>query len=188
MLKGMQRFAKPGQRVRYLCQDETRLGLKTIAGRLITACGVKPVGETQWQRDCFWLYGVVEPLSGFTFFYEFSHLDRTCFQQFLDLLSLELGDDLALIQVDQATAHTANDLIWPRNIYLTFQPSHCPELNPIERFWLFLKKQLAWQNCPNLEELRKLLSSKLDAISAETIASLTSYDFILEALFGAALY
>jgi hypothetical protein len=184
----MRGWAKPGKRVRYLCQDETRLGLKTIAGRLITACGVKPVGETQWQRDCFWLYGVVEPLTGFTFFYEFSHLDQTCFQQFLDLLSLELGDDIALIQVDQATAHTADGIIWPRNIFPTFQPSHCPELNPIERFWLFLKKQLAWQNCPTLEELRELLSSKLDAISPEMIASLTSYDFILEALFGAASY
>jgi len=32
-----------GKRLRYLCQDETRLGLKTIAGRLITATGVKPL-------------------------------------------------------------------------------------------------------------------------------------------------
>jgi hypothetical protein len=143
MLKGMQHLAQPRQRVRYLCQDETRLGLKTIPGRLMTACGVKPIGETQWKRDCFWLYGVVEPLSGFSFFYEFSHLDRTCFQAFLDLLSLQLGNDIALIQVDQATAHTATNLICPSNIILTFQPSHSPELNPIERFGLFLKKHLA---------------------------------------------
>jgi hypothetical protein len=184
----MRELVTAGKRVRYLCQDETRLGLKTIAGRLITARGVKPVGETQWQRDCFWLYGVVEPLTGFSFFYEFSHLDCTCFQKFLDLLSLELGDDIALIQVDQATAHTANSIIWPSNIFLTFQPSHCPELNPIEQFWLFLKQQLAWNNCPTLEALRQLLSAKLDTISSETVASLTSYDFILEALFGASSY
>lgn len=188
MLKGIQRTAKPGQQVRYLCQDETRLGLKTIAGRLITACGVKPLGQTQWQRDCFWLYGVVEPLTGFSFFYEFSHLDRICFQTFLDLLSLQLGDDIAVIQVDQATAHTANDLVWPSNIILTFQPPHSPELNPIERFWLWLKQQLAWVNCADLEELRKRVASELDKISSERIASLTSYDFILEALFGAASY
>ena len=86
---------------------------------------------------------MVEPLTGFSFFYEFSHLDRVCFQQFLELLSLELGDDIALMQVDQATAHTTNSIIWPRNIFPTFQPSHCPELNPVERFWLLLKKPLA---------------------------------------------
>ncbi len=45
-------------------KNETRLGLKTIAGHLITAAGVKPIGLSQWQRDNFYLYGVVEPLSG----------------------------------------------------------------------------------------------------------------------------
>ncbi len=187
MLKGMQRLAQPGQRIRYLCQDETRLGLKTIVSRLITACGVKPVGPNQWKRQCFWLYGAVEPLSGFSFFYEFSHLDYTCFQRFLDLLSAELGNDMAILQVDQASAHIANDLVWPANIVLTYQPSHCPQLNPIERFWLHLKQQLAWENCPTLDALRDLLKQTLETISAETIVSLTAYDFILEALFGAAL-
>lgn len=44
---------------------ETRLGLKTIAGRLITAPGIKPTGLSQWQRDNFYLYGVVDQLRGF---------------------------------------------------------------------------------------------------------------------------
>jgi DDE superfamily endonuclease len=183
----MQRLAKPGQRIRYLCQDETRLGLKTLTGRLITALGVKPVGWSQWQRDCFWLYGAVEPLSGFSFFFEFSHLDEVCFQQFLNRLSDELGDDIALLQVDQARAHTANGLVWPSNIVPIFQPPHSPELNPIERFWLLLKRMLAWKNSSTLKQLREILSAALDTILPESIASLTSYDFILEALFGAAL-
>ena len=161
------------------------MGLKTITGRLITALGVKPVGATQWQRDAFWLYGAVEPLSGFSFFYEFSHLDEVCFQRFLDLLSVELNDDFAVLQVDQASAHTANQLVWPHNLVPTFQPPHSPELNPIERFWLFLKRQLAWENCPSLDDLKARLSTLLQHITPETIASLTSYDFILEALFGA---
>ncbi len=33
ILKGMQPLAGAGRRIRYLCQDETRLGLKTIARR-----------------------------------------------------------------------------------------------------------------------------------------------------------
>ncbi|MBD6620869.1 hypothetical protein FNW02_35320 [Komarekiella sp. 'clone 1'] len=87
--------------MRYLCQDETRLGLKTIAGHLITARGVKPVGLSQLQRENFYLYGVVEPLSGYSFFYEFPYLNGDCFQNFLDLLSADLGDDIAVIQFDQ---------------------------------------------------------------------------------------
>jgi len=30
----------------------------------------------------------------------------------------------------------------PENIVLLFQPSYSPEVNPIERLWLELKKQL----------------------------------------------
>ena len=72
--------------MRYLCQDETRLGLKTITGRLITAKGIKPLGHSQWRRENFYLYGVVEPLSGYSFFYEFPYLNADCFQHFLELV------------------------------------------------------------------------------------------------------
>jgi len=34
-------------KIRFLCEDETRLGLKTISGRKITAEGVKPYGKVQ---------------------------------------------------------------------------------------------------------------------------------------------
>jgi len=59
------------------------------------------------------------------------------------------------------------------------------ELNPIERFWEFLKVKLQWENCQTLAQLRQKLADVL-AITPEQIASLTSYDFILEALFSAA--
>ncbi|MFH7024330.1 MAG: hypothetical protein ACHBN1_02745 [Heteroscytonema crispum UTEX LB 1556] len=51
----------------YLCQDESRFGLQTIPGRLITLKGRKPIGSTQWKRDNFYLYGVVKPLTGHHF-------------------------------------------------------------------------------------------------------------------------
>ncbi|MHC5932942.1 hypothetical protein [Nostoc sp.] len=71
-----QKLFGKGKRLRYLCQDQTRLGLKTETGKLITAFGVKPVAPVLWKRDNFWLYGVVEPLSGWHFCKEYTHLDR----------------------------------------------------------------------------------------------------------------
>lgn len=106
-----------------MCQDETRLGLKTIAGRLITAKGVKPIGLSQWQRENFYLYGVVEPLSGYSFFYDFSHLDGDCFQRFLELLSKDIGDDIAVIQFDQGSFHRAKAHEAPRKYYPYFSTS-----------------------------------------------------------------
>ena len=38
---------------------------------MITACGVKPVGLYQWLFEYLWLYGLVEPKTGDSFFYEF---------------------------------------------------------------------------------------------------------------------
>lgn len=170
-----------------MCQDETRLGLKTIAGRLITSKGVKPIGLSQWQRHNFYLYGVVEPESGYSFFYEFSHLDGDCFQRFLELLSAELGDDVAVVQLDQGSLHTIKTLDCPENIIPIFQPPHSPELNPIERFWEFLKSKLEWENCKTLDQLRHRLTEVLENITPDMIFSLTCYDFILEALFSASL-
>ena len=73
----MEKFRK----VRYWCQDESRLGLITLTSRKITLSGVKPVGVEQWKFDYLWLYGLVEPASGESFFLEFSHLDSICFEK-----------------------------------------------------------------------------------------------------------
>jgi hypothetical protein len=50
--------------MRYFVQDESRFGLKTLVGRVLTACGIKPIGEWQWLFKAFWLYGAVEPATG----------------------------------------------------------------------------------------------------------------------------
>lgn len=69
------------RKIRYWCGDESRFGLQTIAGKLITLKGIKPIGLTQWKRDNFYLYGVVEPLTGQSFILEFTHLDTMCNEQ-----------------------------------------------------------------------------------------------------------
>lgn len=94
-----QRLFGKGKRLRYLCQDETRLGLKTETGKVIMAFGVKPIAPVLWKRDNFWLYGVVEPLSGWHFCQEYDRLNTQRFQEFIDALSHQLGDDIALIQL-----------------------------------------------------------------------------------------
>jgi hypothetical protein len=50
-----------GKVIHYLCQDETRVGLKTQTGKVITAKGVKPRVAVQWGRENFWIYGALTP-------------------------------------------------------------------------------------------------------------------------------
>jgi hypothetical protein len=69
--------AKDG--LKYWCQDETRMGLKTIERKKNTARGVKPIGLVQWNFKAYYLYGAVAPQTGESFGWEFSHLDSRCF-------------------------------------------------------------------------------------------------------------
>ncbi|HIK14974.1 MAG TPA: hypothetical protein IGS53_06720 [Leptolyngbyaceae cyanobacterium M33_DOE_097] len=105
-----QRYAA---RIRYGCEDETRVGLFTVPHRKLTGFGVKLVGEVQWQFLYRWLYGFVEPHSGVCWFMEFSHLDGTCFETALAQFAAQFPDDLHVIQVDNAGAHQANALTLP---------------------------------------------------------------------------
>ena len=81
-------------RVRFFCEDETRIGLKTIGGKKITARGVKPVGKVQWKFQATYLYGIVEPKTGEHFFYEFTHLNSQCFEIFLQLVSEKFANSM----------------------------------------------------------------------------------------------
>ena len=78
LVERVKKIYKPWQRLRYWCQDESRMGLHTMRGRLLTLTGVKPKGRVQWNFQALWLYGLVEPLTGDSFFYEFCHLDTVC--------------------------------------------------------------------------------------------------------------
>jgi hypothetical protein len=175
-----------GKVIQYLCQDETRVGLKTQSGKVITAKGVKPKVAVQWGRENFWIYGAIAPLSGDHFLHEYPKLNGECFQAFLDWLSEQLGEDWAILQLDQAPAHMSSAIRWPENIIPLVQPPHSPELNPIERFWQLLKQGLKNQVFPSLQALRERIQALFDQLTLEQVSSVSAYDFILEALFYAA--
>jgi hypothetical protein len=168
--------------IRYFAQDESRFGLKTLIGRLITASGVKPIGQWQWLFKAFWLYGAVEPATGEAFFLQFSHVDTLCYQRFLDEFSKAYPDSLNILQVDNGRFHKGKDLIVPENVILLFQPPYSPELNPIERLWEFLKADLKWASFKTLDQLQTKIDQLLAQLTPEIIASVTGYAFILDAL------
>lgn len=170
------------RQIRYFAQDETRFGLKTLCTRLITACGVKPIGQWQWLFKAFWLYGAVEPATGESFFLQFSHVDTQCYQRFLDEFSKAYRDSLNILQVDNGRFHTGKNLIVPENVILLFQPPYCPELNPIERLWEHLKANLKWASFQTLPQLQTKVDQLLGQLTPEMIASITGYSFILDAL------
>jgi len=89
---------------------------------VITLAGVKPEGLVGWQRQNFYLYGVVEPATGASFFWEFSKLDNLCFQRFLELFSQAFPESLNLLQMDNGRFHQSTALRLPENAQLAQPP------------------------------------------------------------------
>ncbi|BAP54376.1 hypothetical protein THII_0079 [Thioploca ingrica] len=168
--------------VHYWCQDESRFGLKTITRRRLTLRGVKPHSQVQWSFKSSYLYGRVEPLTGESFFLEFSHLNTDCFQAYWREFSQAYPHQLHLIQMDNATGHPTKRLIVPENIILWFQPAPSPDCNPIERVWAWIKGQIAWHLFNDLEPLQAEVALSLKTLSHSFFSSITGKNRLLAEL------
>ncbi|NER83917.1 MAG: IS630 family transposase [Leptolyngbya sp. SIO1D8] len=153
----------PDWHIRYWVEDESRFGLKPICRRRITAHGVPPIALPQWRFEWVWLYGFVEPLTGESFFWEYSRLDHQCFGEVLAAFTREYSnpDEMHIIQLDQSAVHRATDLEIPPNVAFYFYPPYSPELNPIEQLWALLKGRLSNRLWFDLYELKQALSHQL---------------------------
>ncbi|NEP86683.1 MAG: hypothetical protein F6K18_07475 [Okeania sp. SIO2C2] len=81
--------------------------------------------------------------------------DTVCMEKYLELFAEKYPDDLHIIQLDNRPLHQSLNMSIPENIIFLFQPPYSPELNPIERLWLEIKRKLKWEIFENLEQLRK---------------------------------
>lgn len=133
------------------------------------------------------IYGLVEPRSRESFFLDGRHLNSLCFEKYLEEFPQKFPSDFHIRQLDNGKLHRKLELVIPENIILLFQPLYCPELNPIERFWKHLKKELKWINFNNLDELRDRLKKIFNSLSQEIVASVTGWQFIWDALFLAGI-
>ena len=63
-------------------------------------------------------------------------------QQFLDRFAATIGKSEHVVMVlDQAGWHDSRALSVPANVTLVALPPYSPELNPVERVWLYLKER-----------------------------------------------
>lgn len=83
--------------------------------------------------------------------------------------------------VDQAGWHDSNDLVVPENVVLLPLPAYSPELNPIERIWLFLKERyLSHRLHDDYDSIVDAACAAWNRLCAETgrIKSLCTYPWI----------
>jgi transposase len=111
-----------------------------------------------------------------------------CYQMFLEAFAKAYPDTLNILQVDKGACHKAKDLVIPDNLILLFQPPYCPELNAIERLWQHLKKDLRWGLFKDLTQLQTKVDKLIADLTSETVASVTGFSFVLDALSVAGIF
>ena len=163
-------------------QDESRFGLHTIPRRRLTLTGVKPVGLRQHRFQALYLFGIVAPATGETYFEAALKFNCASFQRFLDAFASDHADTFNIIVLDNSKVHRAKDLRLPPQTALLFLPPYSPELNPVERIWLALKSNLAWLCLPSLSTLQDRLQLTLNSFSLSDFQSLSAFPFISTAL------
>lgn len=103
-------------------------------------------------------------------------------QEFLDRFSAMLPkDEIAVMYLDQAGWHGARELRVPENVVLEPLPPYSPELNPVERIWLYLKERfLSHRLLDDYEAIVEAACKAWNRLTAEAgrLTSLCSYPWI----------
>jgi transposase len=79
------------------------------------------------------------------------------------------------------TCYTAKKLKIPENIRLLPQPSHSPELNPVEHIWEDLReKAMPNKAFKSLDQLEDALCTRLRELEdhPETVRSMTNFTYL----------
>ena len=146
-------------------------------GKRLTAKGVKPICPYHHKFENTYLFGAFSPITGASFMLELPYCNSLTFQLFLDEFTIERPTELKIMFLDNGAFHKAKGLKIPDNIILVFLPPYSPELNPAEKVWWVLKREINLQVFKSLKELQIYLDKIIKkVINEESIRRLTSYE------------
>lgn len=98
------------------------------------------------------------------------------FQIFLDELSGQDTDEYKVMILDNGAFHKAKRLKIPDNIGLVFLPPYSPELNPAEKVWWTIKREISMKVFKTLDELAAEIQRIVQTIiTTDKVKSMTDY-------------
>ena len=104
--------------------------------------GQRPPPLCDQRYTCAHLFAAVRPSTGQSFALVLPEANTGAMQVFLDSFAAQLAPhERAAMLLDQARWHGARDLVVPGNVTLVPLPSYAPQLNPVERVWLYLRER-----------------------------------------------
>ena len=153
-----------------------RFGTRTALGRRWMRLGKRAKGTQKIGYEYAYLYVSIKPFTGEVFALILPALNKECFNLFADLRSADL-ERKTLMVLDGATAHRLDE---NELIEITKIPPYSPELNPVERFFQELRRELKFRVFETIEEAEIYISEKLLEFiqDKERVRKLTLYPYI----------
>lgn len=121
-------------------QDEARIGQKTKRTRRWALRGSRPSAPTDLRTQSAYIFGAICPALKKAAGLVLSKANTTGMNLHLEEISYHVAKNAhAVVIVDRAAWHSSNDLAIPDNITLVPLPPKCPELNPVENIWQYMR-------------------------------------------------
>jgi transposase len=123
-------------------QDEARVGQKGRLCHCWWCRGRRPSGRCDRRFEWAYIFAAVEPATGADVALVLPEATARTMALFLTEFSRSLPEDAhAVMVLDGAGWHGARALEVPANVTLVPLPPYSPELNPVERVWLYLRER-----------------------------------------------
>ena len=131
------------------------------------------------------LFAAVRPATGQSFALVLPDVSTEAMQVFLDMFAAELApDEHAVLVVDQAGWHVAHALRIPVTVSLVYLPPYSPELNPVERVWLYLRERhLSHRLLDGYDKIVDAVCNAWKQLNPKRLKSLTEYPYLSQVNF-----
>ena len=124
----------------------------------------------------------MRPATGESFAWIMPRVSTEAMTLFLDRFSATLAqDEHAALVLDGAGWHTSGELRVPDNVTLVPLPRYSPQLNPVERVWLYLRERhLSHRLLADYDAILDALRTAWNKLTPERLRSLTNYPYLHE--------
>ena len=177
----------PNERLQLWCEDEARVGQKGRTCHRWYQRGVRPPGLADKRFESLYLFAACRPGTDQAFALALPEATTATMNLFLASFAAQLEPGAhAVLILDQAGWHGSLRLIVPGNVTLLPLPAYSPELNPVERVWLYLRERfLSHRVFDGYTAVLDAACRAWNALAAEPgrLASLTAYPYLLRSEF-----
>ena len=121
-------------------QDEARVGQKNTITRRWAKRGTRPSAPKDQRTKSAYIFGAICPEHGKGAGLILPFCNTQTMSLHLAEIALAVAPGAhAVVLIDQAGWHMTDKLEIPANISIVALPAKCPELNPVENVWQFMR-------------------------------------------------